>query len=324
MNDLEIEIIWHFEEPVPPTLLQSQRGVANPQLDAFLNSHRSWHLRVCVCETCSAWIAAKRKPELRKIRSILDRYALPRLVLPQRDPASHRDDFIALIGLFAAKAQCLAPRDEDLPRFFRSYCDRLFGGERKRRKLSEADWYGLIDRVFERLYRGEAGSGFTMPAVPGTFRAYIRQAVRGQAASVVPASQQARKPSRFPASIKEAANSLGVSHMTVRRYMSRLHFPEWTEQAWLAVSETILPKKRWQDLTADLRVSGLKADAARKRVQRLKQKGLTPKEARCQDSAPLRKGTCTACGEEQVPGELHQGKFFCAECFREKKGISTW
>ena len=111
--------------------------------------------------------------------------------------------------------------------------------------------------------------------------------------------------------------------MTVRRCMSRLHFREWSEETWSAVSAQIAAKKQWQELTAQLRKKGLGKDAARKRVQRCKRGGLTANEARRQNSSPESpRSTCTACGEEQVVGELYQGKFYCLECYREKMGIS--
>jgi hypothetical protein len=254
----------------------------------------------------------------------LDQYARPRLILPKRDPAHYREDFIALIAMFAAKAQCIGPRDDELPRFLRGYCDRFFSYERKSRKLSEADWYGVIDRVYGRLYRGEQGMGFTMPVFPGSFRAYIRQAVRGEAANAAPARRPIRKKTGFPGSINEAADRLDVSHMTVRRWMTRLHFSVWTEEAWLAVSRETMTKKQWEALSADLRAAGLGAEAARKRVQRCKIKGLTPHEARRQTSTAQRRGTCTACCEERVLGAFYRGSFLCGDCLREKKGISIW
>jgi transposase len=130
------------------------------------------------------------------------------------------------------------------------------------------------------------------------------------------------KPGRFPSSIQEAAAHLGVSHMTVRRWMSRLEFREWTEEAWTAVSAKVRLKERWRQVTAHLREMGLREEAARKRVQRLKRTGRTPDEARRQHASPQsRKGTCTACGDEQVLGELYQGKFHCSVCYAEKRGI---
>jgi hypothetical protein len=321
--DLRIELIWNYSELPPPSLRVPCGEEPNPKLVSFLMAAQGWTLHVDVCEGCYPWIDPKGNSELRKVRSILDRYAKPRLILPERDSAGFRDDFIALIALFAAKAQCLAPRDDQLPTFFRSYCDRFFGREREWRKLSEAAWHGIVDQVFQRLYCGQAGRGFTMPVLTPSFRAYIAQAIRGQAANELCRTRPVPKPGRFPSSINQAAAQLGVSHMTVRRCMSRLHRCEWTEETWLAVSAELADKKQWQELTAQLQKEGLSEDAARKRVQRYKRGGLTPNEARRQNSSPeSRKGTCTACGEEQAVGELYQGKFYCGECYREKMEIS--
>lgn len=322
MNDLGINMVWYFAEPIPQELLFPSGDRPNPELDTFLQKAQSWVLRVSVCEVCYPWINPKRYPELRKVRFVLDSYAQPRLILPESDAASFREDFIALIALFAAKAQCLGHRDDRLIKFFRSYCDRFFGIERKRRKLSEADWYGVVDVVFHRLYSGIAGRGFTMPVLAPSFRSYVAKAVRGQAASVAPGKRQILKPGRFPASIMEAAANLRVSHMTVRRYMNQLDFREWTQDAWEGVSAKITPKKQWQALTTELQKSGLEKDAARKRVQRCKRSGLTLNEARRQNFPKGRMGTCSACGEEQALGELFQGKFHCSACYAEKTGFS--
>jgi hypothetical protein len=245
------------------------------------------------------------------------------MLLPTQDAASFRDDFIALIALFAAKAQCLAPRDDQLPTFFRSYCDRFFGRVREREKLSQAEWYGVVDWVFQRLYRGQAGMDFTMPVLASSFRAYIGRAIRGQAANKAPGRRPIPKSCRFPSSIEEAAAELGVSHMTVRCCMKQLQWREWTEATWMAVSAKLTSKKQWQELNAQLRKRGLREEAARKRVQCCKKRGLTPHEARSRNSSPQApNGTCTACKDEQVVGEVYQGKFYCAVCYVEKMGIS--
>jgi hypothetical protein len=322
-TDLGIRLLWHFVELPPPELLATSAAGPSSELETFGEASQSWALRVDVCERGHPWIAPGRDPDLRKVRSILDRHPQPRLILPENDAASFRGDLIVLIALFAAKAWCLALRDDRLPTFFQGYCDQLFGRERERRKLSEAEWRGVVDRVFLRLYSGKVGMGFTMPVGAPSFRAYIFRALRGQAAGAASGSGRMPKPGRFPSSIQEAAAHLGVSHMTVRRWMIRLHFREWTEESWLAVSAKITPKKQWQELTAQLQKGGLRGDAARKRVQRCKRSGLTPNEARRQHASPQsRKGTCTACRDEQVLGELYQGKFYCAACFVEKTGIT--
>jgi hypothetical protein len=318
MKDLEIEMIWHFAEPIPPELLFPSGDRPNPKLDKFLQNAQGWTLRVDVCEVCYPWIKAEKDPELRKIRSSLDGYAQPRLILPESDAESFREDFIALIAMFAAKAQCLGPKDDQLPEFFRSYCDQFCGGVRERRKLSQGDWYGVVDVVFRRLYCGTAGKGFTMPVLAPSFRSYVRQAIRYQAVTATSGIRPIPKPGRFSASIMQAAANLGVSHMTVRRHMKRLHFREWTKEAWTAVSAELAPKKRWQALTDQLQKLGLEKEAARKRVQRCKKSGLTPDEAWMRNSPKRPKGTCKACGEEQAPGGLFQGNFYCRDCYKDK------
>jgi len=111
--------------------------------------------------------------------------------------------------------------------------------------------------------------------------------------------------------------------MTVRRWMKRLQFDEWTEDTWTAVSAKIQSNNQWQELNAQLRKSGLKEEAARKQVQRWKRSGLTPNEAcRRNSSAKSPKGTCSACGDRQAPGELYRGKFLCGVCYADKTGIS--
>jgi hypothetical protein len=322
MNDLDIGLVWHFTEPIPDKLLFPSGDKPNPELDTFLQNAWGWILRVDVCEVCYPWIKAKRNRELVEIRSALDEHAQPRLILPEKDAASFREDFIALIAMFAAKAQCLCPEDNQLPEFFRSYCDRLFGSEREHRKLSRAEWYGVVDTVFRRLYCGIAGNGFTMPALAPSFRCYVAKAIQGEAANAAP-RKWIPKPGRFPASIEDAANNLEVSHMTVRRCMNRLKFHEWTEETWTAVSTEIAPRKQWQELTAQLQKSGLKEGAARKQIQRWKRSGLTPDEARRRTLPSGRKGTCTACREENAPGEMFQGKFYCGKCYGEKTGHSS-
>src|SRR5262249_55690657 len=260
---------------------------------------QSWCLRVGVCQRSHPWIKAAKNPDLRKVRSILDGFALPRVILPATDAAHFRDDYVALIALFAAKADCLARQDDKLPRFFRGYCDTWFRRGAVRQTLAEAEWYGAVDRVFERLYGGKVGMGFTMPAYPESFRAYVSQALRGAVAQAQFRSPQPPKPGQVPASIEQAAARLGVSHMTVRRCMRRLQLSEWTEQAWPAVSADIREKKGWQEVTARLQASGLGPETARKRVRRWKSSGLPLDEA-FQKSAPakLPRGTCAACGEE--------------------------
>jgi hypothetical protein len=283
-----------------------------------------WMLDVTVCEGSSPWIAPARNHDLRKVRSVLDRYARPRVILPPTGDTDFREDLIALIALFARKGQCLPANDEKLPGFFRSYCDRFFSGERDRRMLSEAEWHGVIDLVFLRLYGGKFGAGFTMPAFPGSFRAYIARALRGGAASARRRDRPVGGTARFPSCIDEAARKLNVSHMTIRRRMRRLGFREWTELAWTEISEGVHSKKRWQAVNKQLLESGLRKEAARKRVQRWKGRGLTLEQARNQSSAvKQQRQTCTACTEERALGSMLDGKFFCAECFREKAGIQV-
>lgn len=302
-NDLGIHMIWH---DAPTDLTETSEP---------------WMLWVDVCEDYYPWVP-RGTAEFRKIRSILDAYARPRLILPKKHIAEFREECVALIALFAAKERCLAPRDEHLPQFFRSYCARFFSRQR-RNQLSEADWHGIVDRVFERLFSGQVGMGFTMPPRPLSFRAYVSKAIRGQVASARGWRRPIRKQDRFPSSIDAAAHHIGVSHMTVRRWVRRLHFREWSEEAWLAVSSRVAPKKQWQKVDAKLRGLGLRADAARKRVQRWRNRGLTPSEAlRLASPAKPARGTCTACGLVNAAGGLLNGKFFCGECLAEKLGHS--
>jgi hypothetical protein len=312
---------WYSVEPLPQELVSEPRDQSGTEGALGANTSRSWILRVNVWEHCYPWIKPGRERDLRRVRSILDKYALPRVILPQTDAAAFREDFIALLALFAGKANCLATRDERLPRFFRSYCDGLFPGK-MRQKLSEAEWYGAVDRVFERLYLGEPGMGFTMPAFAASFRAYVSRAIRGAAADSRCKTRRVLKTTGFPESTDDAATRLGVSHMTVRRWMQRRHIREWTQAVWLEVYAEVTAKKGWQKIITRLQEKGLLAEAARKQVQRWKQLGLPLGEA-LRRSSPTKasRGTCNACGEMQAAGDLYEGKFHCGSCLAEKMEV---
>jgi hypothetical protein len=321
-NDLEVRMHWYFVEPSPKELVSEPRDQSGTVGTLAAKTSLLWILNVSVFELCYPWIKPGRDRDLRRVRSILDKYARPRLILPRTDAAAFREDFIALLALFAGKAECLATRDERLPRFFRSYCDGLLRPVRVRRRLSEAEWYGAVDRVFERLYRGEPGMGFTMPAFAASFRAYVSRAIRGAAAGSRCKTRRVLKTTGFPESIDDAAARLGVSHMTVRRWMRRRHFREWTQEAWLEVYAKVTAKKGWQKVITRLQEKGLLAEAARKQVQRCKRHGLTlDKAIRRSSLAKAPRGTCTACGEEQAAGDLFGGKFHCGSCLAEKMEV---
>src|SRR5262249_17536858 len=88
--------------------------------------------------------------------------------------------------------------------------------------LAPDEWTGLVEKVFERLYHGKAGQGFTMPSRPKSFHAYVHKALRGEFASLWGRNHVARNRTSVPQSVKDAAAVLGVSSVTVRRYMKRL------------------------------------------------------------------------------------------------------
>jgi hypothetical protein len=243
-----------------------------------------WRLDVDVEVRYYPWPNAPDFPgfgEFRKFRSIMDKYAQPRLIVLAANAGEFRADYLALLALFAVKEKCLAP-NEDLVRHFRAYCSGLFqamfdklfrrrhGGQHS---LALEEWNGLVDKVFERLYHGKAGQGFTMPARPDSFRSYVQKALRGEFARLWGRKQAGGNRSRFPQSIEEAAAVLGVAGMTVRRWMKRLGVPAWSPETWELVSGKLRPKKCWQEITKELERSGLKPGAARKRVQRWKQEG---------------------------------------------------
>jgi hypothetical protein len=288
-----------------------------------------WRLDVDVEVAVYPWPNPKDFPgfgEFRRFRSILDQYAQPRLVVPAANAAEFRDDYLALLALFAVKEKCLAPND-DLVRHFRAYCSGLFQetfDKRFRRRrggqhgLSSDEWNGLVDKVFERLYHGKAGQGFTMPSRPKSFRAYVLKALGGEFATLWGRRQAAGNRTNFPQSIDDAAPVLGVTGMTVRRCMKRLGIRAWSREAWESVSGQIRPKKRWQEITKELERSGYKPDAARKKVQRWKRDGLTTAEARRRMNTN-RRGVCSACREAGAIGNQYRGKFYCIECLAEKQ-----
>jgi hypothetical protein len=288
----------------------------------------AWRLDVDVEISFYPWPNATDFPgfgEFRKYRSVLDKYAQPRIIVPAANAGQFRDDYVALLALFAVKEKCLDPNDE-LVRHFRAYCSGLFrdtfdklycrrrGG---RHGLSLDEWNGLVDKVFERLYHGKAGQGFTMPSRPESFRAYVHKALRGEFARLWGRKQAPSNRTGFPQSVEDAAARLGVSGMTVRRCMKRLGTGAWSLQVWESIADQLRLKKRWQEITKDLEKSGCKPDTARKKVQRWKSLGLTPAEARRQTATNPR-GVCSACREENTIGDWFRGKFFCSECLAEK------
>jgi hypothetical protein len=280
-----------------------------------------WRLDVDVEISYYPWPNAPDFPsfgEFRRFRSILDQYAQPRLIVPAANAGEFRDDYLALLALFAVKEKCLFTT-EDLVRHFRAYCsglfqdmfDKLFRHHRRgQHGLASEEWNGLVDKVCGRLYHGKAGQGFTMPARPESFRSYVQKALRGEFAELWGPRQAKKNRSRFPESVEDAAAVLGVTGMTVRRWMKRLGVRAWSPETWELVSGQLRPKKCWQEITKELESSGLKPDAARKRVQRWKQDGLTTTEARRRMETKHPRGMCSACREEGTIGEHYRGKFF--------------
>jgi hypothetical protein len=287
-----------------------------------------WRLDVDVEVSTYPWPNAKDYPgfeAFRWFRSVLDQYAQPRLVVPAANAGEFRDDYLALLALFAAKEECLVPND-DLVRHFRAYCSGLsqetFDQRIRLRRggphgLSPEEWHGLVDKVFERLYHGKAGRGFTMPSRPPSFRAYVYKALQGELGRMWGRRQGTGNRTGVPQSVEEAAMDLGVSSMTVRRLMKRLGTAAWSPETWDAVAQQLRVKKHWQEISKELERSGCKRETARKRVQRWKRDGLTPTQARRRVAANP-KGVCAACGEANTIGEWLRGQFFCIECFVEK------
>ena len=287
-----------------------------------------WRLDVDVEVCYYPWPNAKDLSEFgefRKFRSIMNKYAQPRLIVPAANAGQFRDDYLTLLALFAVNEKCLAP-NEDLVRHFRAYCSGLFQAMfdklfRRRRGgphgLALEEWNGLVDKVFGRLYHGKAGQGFTMPSRPESFRSYVQKALRGEFARLWGQKQAGGNRSSVPQSIEDAAAVLGVTGMTVRRCMNRLGVRAWSPETWESDSSQLRLKKRWQEITKELQSSGLKPDAARKRVQRWKKDGLTTTEARRRMETKHPRGVCSACGEEGAIGDQYRGKFFCIECLAE-------
>jgi hypothetical protein len=293
----------------------------------------SWRLDVDVEVGYYPWPNCKDFPgfaDFRKFRSVLDEFARPRLIVPAAHAGQFRADYLALIALFAVKGRCMA-RTEDLVRHFRAYCSGLFQDTfdklcRRRRGsrhgLAPEEWTGLVDKVFERLYHGKAGLGFTMPTRPESFRAYIWRALRGEFARQGGRRRGAGNRGSFPQSVEDAAAVLGVSGMTVRRLMKQLGSRAWSLEVWESISGQLKLKQQWQALAKELENSGSKPDAARKKVYRWKKDGLTPGEARERISPTHPRGVCSACGEADAIGAEYRGKFLCSECLAEKLGIT--
>jgi hypothetical protein len=310
-EDLRLWLVWYW-------------GWRDPQ---------AWRFDVDVEISCYPWPSARDSVELydfRKYRSILDHFARPRLILPTQGSTDFREDSIALLALFAAKAQCLHP-DDSLALHFRKYCSQsffhYFEKQCRRRTagrhgLSVSAWDAVVDRVFERLYHGKKGQGFTMPSRPDSFRVYVKRALQGESASAWTPTRAKSWSGTFPPTIDQAAVKLGVGGMTVRRCMKRLKLSEWTREAWESVSVEISIKKSWQEVTRQLMERGYKPEAARKTVQRWKKRKLAPEEARQKMENRHLRGTCCICEEEQAAGEYYLGRFLCAECLAEKLGES--
>jgi hypothetical protein len=273
----------------------------------------------------------KADPDLRKIRSVLEKYARPRLILPTSRASEYRDDCIALGAMFLSKEERLR-FDDDLSTFFRNYCtsrfhasfDRLYRRNGTRGSLPTEEWHSVIDRAFDRIYRAITGRGFAMPATPNSFRAYVRQVLRGEAATVWRKARTNPRGSRVPATIEDAAERLGVSLRTLYRWMKRLNLTEWSEATWEAIRLPVQRKALWQTLQRRYEESGCTPDAARKQVQRGKRKGLSPDALLASlPSAKVMAAKCSACGDAAgLDGEdnilTYAGKPMCASCWCEK------
>jgi hypothetical protein len=225
-----IWLLWHNEDPAAVRLpfnpelewerywswRESNRRPTVFDLDVDLSSGSSQQMPF---NLWSARAAGQKKtdPMLREVRSVAARYARPRLVLPVSGAEAYRDDGVALAALFASRAECLRV-DSDLPVFFRSYCTSLFhdsfvklyGRAGHRGSLPLPEWHSVIDRAFDRLYRQDAGRGFSMPGSPASFRGYVRQVLRGEAAAAWRTRRPSPSPSGVPASLEEAAERLGI------------------------------------------------------------------------------------------------------------------
>jgi hypothetical protein len=273
----------------------------------------------------------KTDPDLRKIRSVLEKYAQPRLILPKSRAAACRDDCIALAAVFASKAACLRI-DCDLSTFFRNYCstqfyaafDRRFRRHGNRGSLPTGEWHSVIDRAFDRIYRAITGRGFAMPEKPNSFRAYVRQVLRGEAAAAWRKARTSPREAPVPASIENAAERLGVSLRTVYRWMRRLNLTEWSEATWEAVRNAVQSKAVWQRVQRRCEESGRTPDAARKQVHRWKRQGQLPETLLASFAARKVKATrCFACGDpaDHDNGDnilTCGGKPMCASCWLEK------
>src|SRR5262249_45192920 len=144
----------------------------------------------------------------------------------------------------------------------------------------------------------EVGHGFTMPDRPDSFRAYVRQVLRGEAATAWWRRRRNLTRARFPASIEEAAERLGISARTVRRIMKRGARAEWTEASWEAVRERAQNKASWKVVQRRLEGSGRKPEAARKQVQRWRRQGRSPDAVLSSLGAgDVRVPDCSACGD---------------------------
>lgn len=297
-RDLGVDMLWYyFKPPQPQRDVQPARDTGAGQM-----SSKSWFLELGVCEDYSPWLKPGKDRDLRQIRSTLDGFAQPRLIVPATNVEQFRDDYIALIGIFAAKAKCLAPQDGEFPTFFRRYCGQCFSRIRQRSRLTEAEWHSAVDRVFRRLYAGDVGAGFTMPTYPESFRSYLSSALRGAVVETrdrdrrhqtgvdtnvlegAPEAGNSRErqvvdEAHFPSSIAEAADRLGVSHMTVRRMMKRLGYDTWTQEAWMQIADEWKTEDGWRMVCDRLQQDGRSKKTAMQCIRRWRKKSLSLSDA---------------------------------------------
>jgi hypothetical protein len=220
-----------------------------------------------------AIFAALMRPDFREIRSNLDRYAMPRLLLPAKWNEETVLALLAQLVLFAARAGELDKKADAPVVLFREYCSRAYRHHLK--ELRDSEKNAVADRVFERLFlRGEAGRGFMAPARAGSFRRYIDVAIRKTVSEMRPASEQ--RLSKPESSIAAAAAHLGVSFATVWRRTRQLGFKEWSPEAWTAINHDVESKAKWRLAQNALEETGLSPSAARKAVYRARKAGKQP------------------------------------------------
>lgn len=248
----------------------------------------------------------------RKVRSILDKYATPRLfIYPGWKRKAHiRLELLAQLVLFAAKHGCMRwdPRDDLAVQWFRDYVSLVW-----KRWKRDGDGMALdaaADRVFMRLIFGaKVGKGFLAPQSGEAFESYVRKAIRGALADGRRTSGQLNAeldelPSQVaqnrltgvsgykgrarrgepivsdavPETITEAAALLKVNPSTVWRRMKKMACNRWSPEVWPKLREHFDNKRTWTTVMEALKGKGVSHEAARKRVSRWRKAGRKPHE----------------------------------------------